>query len=148
MNAPTEDVEMTSGEAEKSDEVVIELPQPVAPTDEVSSALAALESLAPVSSPVTQVLENHILAAKQRLASGEDVKTIILELQKALVKSKKDVEKGLKDWYGHLGKIGKQVDKVSCRGRLRAASTDRESGFSRSVEYNISSLRPTDAAVQ
>lgn len=115
MNPPAEDAEMASGDPDKAGEVIIEPPQAAAPTHEVSSALTALENLASVSSPVTQVIEGDIAAAKKRIEGGEDVKKVIQELQKTLVKSKKDVEKGLKDWYGHLGKIGKQVDKVSSR---------------------------------
>lgn len=111
-----EDVEMTATETPAEYPAKVEMgtltpPAPV-PSAEVASALAALESLASVSSPLGQILDVEIATAKSRLITGEDAKAVIQDLQKSLVKGKKEVEKGLKEWYGHLGKIGKQVDKV------------------------------------
>lgn len=84
---------------------------------DIPQALSALEQLASSTStsssgPLTTLLDEHFTNAKTSLLSGQDPKTVITDLQKAVIKSKKDVEKGLKGWYGALGGLGKAVDKV------------------------------------
>lgn len=86
-------------------------------TTEVSSALLALEQLASSTStsssgPLNALLDQHFSQAKKRILEGDNPRSVILDLQKSVNKAKKDVEKGLKGWYGALGTLGKSVDKV------------------------------------
>jgi len=53
------------------------------------------------------------MQAKNSILAGDNPRAVITELQKNVVKAKKDVEKGLKAWYGALGSVGKAVDSVS-----------------------------------
>ncbi|WVQ83946.1 hypothetical protein IAT38_006090 [Cryptococcus sp. DSM 104549] len=83
---------------------------------DIPTALSALESLSSSTStsssgPLNALIDTHFARAKARITDGEDPKLVITELQKALVKSKKEVEKGLKGWYAALGNVGKAVDK-------------------------------------
>jgi hypothetical protein len=86
---------------------------------DISAALTALEQLASSTStsssgPLNALLDEHFSLARQRLLSGdEDPRVVITDLQKSVVKAKKDVEKGLKAWYAGLGHVGKAVEKVS-----------------------------------
>jgi hypothetical protein len=86
---------------------------------DISTALTALEQLASSTStsssgPLNALLDEHFSLARQRLLSGdEDPRVVITDLQKSVVKAKKDVEKGLKAWYAGLGNVGKAVEKVS-----------------------------------
>jgi hypothetical protein len=87
-------------------------------TTEVSSALLALEQLSSSTStsssgPLNALLDNHFAKAKQRILEGDNPRSVITDLQKAVTRAKKDVEKGLKAWYGGLGNVGKAVDRVS-----------------------------------
>ncbi|WWC87311.1 uncharacterized protein L201_002200 [Kwoniella dendrophila CBS 6074] len=83
----------------------------------ITSALSALESLSSSTStsssgPLNALIDDQFTLAKSRILSGEDPKTVITELQKNVKNCKKDVEKGLKSWYGALGNLGKEVDKA------------------------------------
>jgi len=94
-------------------------------TTEIQAALSALEQLSSSTStsssgPLNNLLETHFTQAKERILAGDNPKAVITELQKNVVKAKKDVEKGLKAWYGALGNVGKAVDTVSLL-RLRSA---------------------------
>ena len=89
-------------------------------TTEISTALSALEqhssSISTSSSgPLNALLEIHFTQAKDRILAGDNPRAVITELQKNVVKAKKDVEKGLKAWYGALGNVSKAVDCVSNR---------------------------------
>ncbi|ORY21462.1 negative regulation of gluconeogenesis-related protein [Naematelia encephala] len=84
---------------------------------EISAALTALESLASSpstssSGPLTILLDKHFSTARQKLLSGEDAALVLSDLQKQVTRAKKDVEKGLKGWYGALGGVGKAVEKA------------------------------------
>lgn len=87
-------------------------------TREISAALSALEALSSSpstssSGPLNALLETHFAQARERITNGDDPKTVIQDLQKNIVRAKKEVEKGLKGWYAALGNVGKVVDKVS-----------------------------------
>ena len=84
---------------------------------DIQAALHTLQDLASspstsASGPLDALLEKHFAKAKSRLSAGDDPAEVIAELQKSVVKAKKEVEKGLKAWYGALGGVGKAVDKV------------------------------------
>jgi hypothetical protein len=84
---------------------------------QVSTVLTALEQLSASTStsssgPLNALIDQHFSRARTRITAGEDPKTVITDLQKAVTRSKKDVEKGLKAWYAALGNVGKQIDKV------------------------------------
>jgi len=84
---------------------------------DIAISLQALEQLSSSTStsssgPLKILLDEHFETAKSRLLSGDEPKLVLTDLQKAVTRSKKDVEKGLKAWYAALGNVGKQVDKV------------------------------------
>ncbi|WWD21932.1 hypothetical protein CI109_106420 [Kwoniella shandongensis] len=84
---------------------------------DISTALSALETLSSSTStsssgPLNALIDDHFARAKTRISAGEDPKAVITELQKAVGRSKKEVEKGLKGWYSALGNVGKAVDKA------------------------------------
>ncbi|WVF70209.1 hypothetical protein IAT40_004998 [Kwoniella sp. CBS 6097] len=84
---------------------------------DISAALSALEALSSSTStsssgPLNALIDHHFTQAKQKIIAGDDPKTVITDLQKAVKTCKKDVEKGLKSWYGALGNVGKAVDKA------------------------------------
>ncbi|WRT65168.1 uncharacterized protein IL334_002111 [Kwoniella shivajii] len=84
---------------------------------DITTALGALESLSSSTStsssgPLNALIDNQFNRAKSRIIAGEDPKLVIAELQKSVKNCKKDVEKGLKSWYGALGNVGKEVDKA------------------------------------
>ncbi|TXT13372.1 hypothetical protein VHUM_00739 [Vanrija humicola] len=86
-------------------------------TTDVSAALTALEALASAnatssSGPLNTLLDGHFATAKERLLAGAPPKHVITELQAAVAKSKKEVEKGLKVWYSQLGNLGKNIEKA------------------------------------
>jgi hypothetical protein len=86
-------------------------------TSEISIALSALDALSSSTStsssgPLNALLETHFIQAKNSILAGDNPRAVITELQKNVVKAKKDVEKGLKAWYGALGSVGKAVDSV------------------------------------
>lgn len=87
-------------------------------TTEIATALAALEQLSSSTStsssgPLNGLLDTHFTQAKERIRAGDNPKAVITDLQKKVIKAKKDVEKGLKAWYSSLGNVGKAVDAVS-----------------------------------
>ena len=87
-------------------------------TTEIETALAALEQLSSSTStsssgPLNGLLDTHFTQAKERILAGDNPKAVITDLQKKVIKAKKDVEKGLKAWYSGLGNVGKAVDAVS-----------------------------------
>lgn len=99
-------------------------------TSEISTALNALDQLSSSistssSGPLNALLETHFVTAKNSILAGDNPKAVITELQKNVVKAKKEVEKGLKAWYGALGNVGKAVDAVS----IELSHTERESGL-------------------
>ncbi|WWC67530.1 uncharacterized protein I206_101438 [Kwoniella pini CBS 10737] len=84
---------------------------------DISQALSALEALSSSTStsssgPLNALIDIHFNNAKSRILAGEDPKVVITELQKNVKTCKKDVEKGLKAWYGALGNVGKEVDRA------------------------------------
>ncbi|OCF42093.1 hypothetical protein I317_04064 [Kwoniella heveanensis CBS 569] len=84
---------------------------------DISAALSALEALSSSTStsssgPLNALIDHQFTQSKQRILAGDDPKTVIVDLQKAVKTCKKDVEKGLKSWYGALGNVGKAVDKA------------------------------------
>jgi hypothetical protein len=86
-------------------------------TTEINSALAALEHLSSSSATsssgaLNALLETHFAACKQRILAGDNPKAAITELQKNVIKAKKETEKGLKAWYSALGNVGKEIDSV------------------------------------
>ena len=86
--------------------------------NDVDQALSALEALASepgtsASGPIQSLLDKHFATAREQLQSGSDPTQVIQDLIKAVAKSKKEVEKGLKGWYNGLGIVGKAVEKVS-----------------------------------
>lgn len=85
---------------------------------DMSEALTALEALSSSistssSGPLNALLDEHFARARQRIIDGDDPKVVITDLQKAVTRAKKDVEKGLKGWYAALNNVGKSVEKVS-----------------------------------
>ncbi|WVR04338.1 hypothetical protein IAU60_001339 [Kwoniella sp. DSM 27419] len=79
---------------------------------DISGALSALEALSSSTStsssgPLNALIDEHFSQAKERILAGEDAKVVITDLHKAVKASKKDIEKGLKGWYGALGNVGK-----------------------------------------
>ena len=86
-------------------------------TSEIAAALSALEGLSSspstsASGPLTVLLEEHFARARQRIQDGEEPSVVVADLQKQVVRAKKEVEKGLKGWYAGLGGVGKAVEKV------------------------------------
>ncbi|ODN96559.1 hypothetical protein L198_04274 [Cryptococcus wingfieldii CBS 7118] len=84
---------------------------------DIVAALDTLESLSSSTStsssgPLHALIDTHFAQAKERILSGDDPKTVVVDLQKLVQKSKKEVDKGLKGWYGALGNVGKAVDKT------------------------------------
>ncbi|KAK8846625.1 hypothetical protein IAR55_005711 [Kwoniella newhampshirensis] len=84
---------------------------------DISTALSALEALSSATStsssgPLNALIDDHFSNAKARIIAGEDAKVVITELQRAVGRSKKEVEKGLRGWYSALGNVGKAVDKA------------------------------------
>lgn len=111
------------------------------PIMEISTALTALEALSSSTStsssgPLNALLDDHFLTAKQRIISGEDPNIVITELQKAVVRAKKDVEKGLKAWYAALGNVGKAVEEVS-----HGTSTQADGGYRHSRRISMQSVK-------
>lgn len=99
--------------------------------DDIARALTTLEALAsqPGSSAsglLQSLLDQHFTVARERLQAGSDPRAVIQELITAVGKSKKEVEKGLKGWYGALGGVGKAVEKV---GRTRTWAVRGSSEF-------------------
>ncbi|KAL1408174.1 hypothetical protein Q8F55_004979 [Vanrija albida] len=97
--------------------VIAQFPTPPMSTTDVSAALTALEALASAnatssSGPLNALLEEHFAVAKERLLAGAPPKHVITELQTAVARSKKEVEKGLKAWYAQLGGLGKNIEKA------------------------------------
>lgn len=58
-------------------------------------------------------LEESIELAERQIRDGVDPESVLASLVKQTEKGKGDVEKGLKEWYGGLSKVGKAIDKVS-----------------------------------
>jgi hypothetical protein len=93
--------------------------------DDINQALSALEALSSqpgtsASGPIQIFLDKHFATAREQLQSGSDPTQVIQDLIKAVAKTKKEVEKGLKGWYNGLGTVGKAVEKVGlllCPGR-------------------------------
>ena len=86
-------------------------------TSDISTALTALERLATSTStssagPLNDLLDQHFSIARERLLAGSPPRQVLEELQRAVARSKKDVEKGLKAWYSALNKIGGAVEKA------------------------------------
>ena len=84
---------------------------------DISSALSALEALSSSpstssSGPLNVLLEDQLARARKRIEDGEDVKVVIGDLQKSVLKAKKDVQKGLAGWYTALQNVGKAVENV------------------------------------
>lgn len=89
-------------------------------TTDIHAALAALEHLSSSSATsssgaLNDLLEVHFTAAKERILAGDNPKAAITELQKNVIKAKKETEKGLKAWYSALGNVGKEIDTVSLK---------------------------------
>lgn len=85
--------------------------------DDIRTSLQALEALSSqpgtsAGGPLQILLDQHFKVAKERIQAGSDPKQVIKELINSVGKSKKEVEKGLKGWYGALGNVGKAVEKV------------------------------------
>ncbi|KAI9635619.1 putative negative regulation of gluconeogenesis-related protein [Dioszegia hungarica] len=85
--------------------------------NDIDQALSALEALASepgtsASGPIQSLLDKHFATAREQLQSGSDPTQVIQDLIKAVAKSKKEVEKGLKGWYNGLGIVGKAVEKA------------------------------------
>ena len=96
---------------------------------DISPALLALETLSSSTStsssgPLNALLDDHFASARQRILEGDDPATVIADLQKAVVKAKKGVEKGLKAWYAALGKVGKAVEKVGTNLKHNSETKD------------------------
>jgi hypothetical protein len=94
-------------------------------TDGAGSSLKAKkkESLSG-SSCIPQVLttlESSCDAAQSRIMDGIDPKEVIQDLLDEVDKAKSGVDRGLKDWYSAMGKVGKAIEKVRtmvCRGPM------------------------------
>ncbi|EIW68576.1 hypothetical protein TREMEDRAFT_71847 [Tremella mesenterica DSM 1558] len=86
-------------------------------TIDISTALSTLQSLSSspstsASGPLTVLIDDHLTHAKQRLINGENPSEVVTDLQKNVLKAKKEVDRGLKGWYAALGGVGRAVDKT------------------------------------
>jgi hypothetical protein len=107
---------------------------------DIDTTLSALEALSssPSSSssgPLNALLEDHFANARQRISAGEDPKGVISELQKNVVKAKKEVDKGLRKWYAVLGTVGTAVDKVCALIHSPATYRELERGEANGSEF-------------
>ncbi len=80
-----------------------------APAVDASADASSASSCIP---EVLSALEDVYARAQQRIADGEDPETVLRELQDEVEHAKGGVDRGLKEWYGALGKVGKAIDKV------------------------------------
>ena len=94
--------------------------------DDILKELLKLESLSKVSSssassskgkskPLQTTLsdlESALEIAENQIKDGIDVENVVKSLIKEAEGKKVDVEKGLKEWYGGLSKVGRAIDKV------------------------------------
>jgi hypothetical protein len=94
--------------------------------DDILKELLKLESLSKPSSssastskakskPLQNTLSDLELAleiAESQIKDGVDVEDVVKSLIKETEGKKVDVDKGLKEWYGGLSKVGKTIDKV------------------------------------
>ena len=88
---------------------------PPDPTSDILAALTALEQLSSSistssSGPLNALIDQHFSIARDRIVAGSPPKQVIAELQSAVTRSKKDVEKGLKAWYTALNKVGSAIE--------------------------------------
>lgn len=92
-------------------------------SDDISKELAKLEALAagPSSSKkgatatIAQTLDSldHAMAlAEEEIERGADPDEVIKRVTKVIEAKKSDTEKGLKEWYNSLARLGKGIDKV------------------------------------
>lgn len=71
-----------------------------------ASAAASLQA-------TLSALEDTIDGAETRLNVGASVGDVLSGLEKDVEKRRGEADKGLKEWYTALGKVGKAIDKVS-----------------------------------
>jgi hypothetical protein len=83
--------------------------------ESLSKPLAAGSSSKSKSKPLCTTLDSLELAlnlAEQQIKDGIDIQDVLKDLIKETETKRADVDKGLKDWYGGLSKVGKAIDKV------------------------------------
>jgi hypothetical protein len=101
--------------------------RPVTMADEILKELIKLETLSkpssssssskskskskPLGTTLTS-LEDALELAEQQIKDGIDIEDVLKNLINDTEAKKTDVDKGLKDWYGGLSKVGKAIDKV------------------------------------
>ncbi|KAG7527269.1 hypothetical protein FFLO_07105 [Filobasidium floriforme] len=75
-----------------------------------SSASSSKGKSKPLQTTVSD-LESALEIAENQIKDGIDVENVVKSLIKEAEGKKVDVEKGLKEWYGGLSKVGKAIDK-------------------------------------
>jgi hypothetical protein len=77
-----------------------------------SKSSKSSKSSVPISATLAR-LEEAIDAADRQIRDGIDVQDVLAGLTREAEASKTETEKGLKEWYSGLSKVGKAIDKVS-----------------------------------
>ncbi len=95
--------------------------------EEILKELSKLESLAgpsntsksksrsasgPSLSTTLEQLEEAFARAKTAIERGDNAAVALEFLQRSVDSKKGDADRGVKDWYGALGRVGKALDKV------------------------------------
>jgi hypothetical protein len=76
-----------------------------------SSSSKSKSKSKPLGTTLTS-LEDALELAEQQIKDGIDIEDVLKNLINDTEAKKTDVDKGLKDWYGGLSKVGKAIDKV------------------------------------
>lgn len=70
---------------------------------------------------VLSSLDDAFTRAQERIRDGEDAEAVLRSVLDEVERSRSGVDRGLKEWYSALGKVGKAIDKV----RLPACLSDQ-----------------------
>ena len=84
--------------------------------ESVSNPSSSSSSSKSKSKPLQTTLSDLELAleiAESQIKDGIDVQDVVESLIKETESKRVDVDKGLKEWYGGLSKVGKAIDKAS-----------------------------------
>lgn len=76
-----------------------------------SSASSSKSKSRPLQTTLSD-LERALEIAESQIKDGIDVEDVINSLVKETEGKRVDVDKGLKEWYSGLSKVGKAIDKV------------------------------------
>ena len=98
-----------------ADEILKELIKLETLSKPSSSSSSSKSKSKPLGTTLTS-LEDVLELAEQQIKDGIDIEDVLKNLISDTEAKKNDVDKGLKDWYVGLSKVGKAIDKVRrCR---------------------------------